>query len=635
MLTPMVGMGAGAGPAARDRGVVAMYQRSDGVKKQLSWVTALAATMVLLCSACAAVVHLCHSYVATAAVASEEVSPMLVACAALLTNTVLALLASDEAWRVRPELARSATYVAACLVLTALCVTEGTAAAFRADTWSAVWALLCVVPLACFALVHAVAIHMCILRARLAAAVAAAAATAAASTAASAAAVAPISLNGDPAPAAAAEALPLLPPPAMPPALPQQTTTTTMTPPWDAADVGYGTEVLRAADPDPGALDTPLQRAATRTLGAVAGAVLVALAVVFVASTVALALDASRLAAPGVVRAVPLDLHARGSRRIAMHVHCEGNRTAEFPYTVVLEHSAALSCAALLPLQAVLATSMRTCVYDRAGSGWSERGANVVDGRWRVAQMVWLLNSVGEGGPFVIAGHGDAGARVALATYALAPENVAGVMVLAGSPLGGLAARLARLRNTTLRAQYGAAVNRYNLARFLAPFGLTRAVGDVRAFNTSALPERHRAAFRWNLYHPAHASSMFWHYYTLRNVRPAHPDIPAAVDRDMPAGWLGRVPVLVVTTAHNASTATCRDWGLDPVRDAAACARYLRENEEVWANAQRTSALSHRGTLVACPPPCSAASLVWDHIDWLLPHIETFLQLVNDTYTNR
>lgn len=609
-MIPMVGTGS----AAQDRGVVAMYQRSDGVKKQLSWVTALAATLMLLCSACAAVVHLCRSYVASAAVSNEEFSALLVACAALLTNTVLALLASDEAWRVRPELARSATYVAACLVLTALAVTEGTAAAFRGDTWSAVWALLSVVPLTCFALVHAVAIHMCVLRARLAAALAAAA-EAAAAAAAAAVPVPATSLNGDAGVLSAAQPLLLLG--------------------RDAeagyADAGYGTEVLRAADPDDGVLDPPLQRAATRTLGAAAAAVLLALATVFVGSTVALALDASRLAAPGVVRAVPLDLHARGSRRIAMHVHCEGNRTAEFPYTVVLEHSAALSCAALLPLQAVLATSMRTCVYDRAGSGWSERGANVVDGRWRVAQMVWLLNSVGEGGPFVIAGHGDAGARVALATYALAPENVAGLMVVAGSPLGGVAARLARARNTTLRAHYGAAVNRYNLARFLAPFGLTRAVGDVRAVNTSALPARHRAAFRWNLYHPAHANSMFWHYYALRNVRPANPDIPAAVDRDMPAGWLGRVPVLVVTTARNATTATCRDFGLDPHRDARACARRLAENRILWDNARRTSALSRRGTLVACPPPCSPTSIVWDHIDWLLPHIESFLQLVNDT----
>lgn len=624
-------VGPGAAAVARDRGVVAMYQRSDGVKKQLSWVTALAATLMLLCSACAAVVHLCHSYVESAAVANEEFSPMLVACASLLTNTVLALLASDEAWRVRPELARSATYIAACLALTALCVTEGTAAAFRDDTWSAVWALLSVVPLTCFALVHAVAVHMCVLRSRLEAALADAASAAAAA-----------SLNSDPSVFSTFSWLSSFSTTSRTGTRTATGTTTMMmretseesdTTPLllCEADAGYGTEVLRATDPDDGVLDAPLQRAATRALGAVAGAVLAALAVVFVASTVALALDASRLAAPGVMRAVPLDLHARGSRRIAMHVHCEGNRTAEFPYTVVLEHSAELSCAALMPLQAVLATSMRTCVYDRAGSGWSERGANVVDGRWRVAQMVWLLNSVGEGGPFVVAGHGDAGARVALAAYAQAPENVAGVLVLAGSPLGGLAARLARARNTTLRAHYGAAVNRYNLARFLAPFGLTRLVGDVRAFNTSALPERHRAAFRWNLYHPAHANSMFWHYYALRNVRSAHPDIPPAVDRDMPAGWLGRVPVLVVTTALNASTAACADFGLDPVRDARACAARLRENREVWDNARRTSALSRRGSLVACPPPCDPNTLVWDHINWLLPHIETFLQLVNDT----
>ena len=79
-------------------------------------------------------------------------------------------------------------------------------------------------------------------------------------------------------------------------------------------------------------------------------------------------------------------------------------------------------------------------------------------------------------------------------------------------------------------------------------------------------------------------------------------------------------------------TRVCDDngnWGV-PDRSPQ-CAERRALNSAVWHNSQRMAALSRRGSLVGCPPPCDGAALVWEHVDWLLPHIETFLQLINAT----
>ena len=212
--------------------------------------------------------------------------------------------------------------------------------------------------------------------------------------------------------------------------------------------------------------------------------------------------------------------------------------------------------------------------------------------------------------------------------YAQSPENVAGIMIFGGNPLGKLREKLAVIRNSTLRTQYGETINWYNLNRFLSPFGLTRFFGNVDKYNVSSFPERLQDSFLWNLYKPGHANSMFWYYYAKRNLD-GDGDIPENVEEKMPAGWMQDIPLLVVTAAQNPSNVTCESLGADS--DPLECKLRRLENSAIWKNSKETKALSNQGTLVPCEQPCSDDSLVWDHIDFLIPHIEAFLLLINTT----
>ena len=83
-------------------------------------------------------------------------------------------------------------------------------------------------------------------------------------------------------------------------------------------------------------------------------------------------------------------------------------------------------------VQAGLSTSTRTCVYDRAGEGWSGAGSGPQDGRQLAADLHGLLNAAHVPPPYVLAGH-SVGGPYALVYAARYPEQVAGVALIDSS----------------------------------------------------------------------------------------------------------------------------------------------------------------------------------------------------------
>jgi pimeloyl-ACP methyl ester carboxylesterase len=85
-----------------------------------------------------------------------------------------------------------------------------------------------------------------------------------------------------------------------------------------------------------------------------------------------------------------------------LHIYCVGEGSP----TVVLEAPAAGMSAAWGWVQPAVARTTRACSYDRAGLGWSEAGDRPYD-PWAVPeQLHTLLARSGEGGPYVLVGHG-------------------------------------------------------------------------------------------------------------------------------------------------------------------------------------------------------------------------------------
>jgi pimeloyl-ACP methyl ester carboxylesterase len=108
-----------------------------------------------------------------------------------------------------------------------------------------------------------------------------------------------------------------------------------------------------------------------------------------------------------------------------LHLACQGEGSP----TVVME--AAIGETGLLwsLVQPAVARSLRTCVYDRAGLGWSDPSPKPRTAAAMVKELHRLLAAAGVPGPYVLVGHSFGGLLVRLyaARY---PKEVAGLVLV-------------------------------------------------------------------------------------------------------------------------------------------------------------------------------------------------------------
>jgi pimeloyl-ACP methyl ester carboxylesterase len=95
-----------------------------------------------------------------------------------------------------------------------------------------------------------------------------------------------------------------------------------------------------------------------------------------------------------------------------LHVRCIGP-SGKGP-TVVLEAGGGGFSTTWSRVQALLAPRVKTCAYDRAGFGWSEKGPRPSTMRQAVFELHALLEAAMESGPFVLVGHSVGGLLVRL-----------------------------------------------------------------------------------------------------------------------------------------------------------------------------------------------------------------------------
>jgi len=108
-----------------------------------------------------------------------------------------------------------------------------------------------------------------------------------------------------------------------------------------------------------------------------------------------------------------------------LHLHCLGTGEP----TVVLEAGLNEFSVVWMQVQIAAAKFSRTCAYDRAGFGWSERGLLPRTGRNMVSELYALLRRAGIAGPLVLVGHSFGGLLVR--EYAEAhPDEVVGLVLV-------------------------------------------------------------------------------------------------------------------------------------------------------------------------------------------------------------
>jgi pimeloyl-ACP methyl ester carboxylesterase len=110
-----------------------------------------------------------------------------------------------------------------------------------------------------------------------------------------------------------------------------------------------------------------------------------------------------------------------------LHIHCGGPTNASL--TVVFESGAGGYSKDWSRVRDLLPSQVRTCAYDRAGSGWSEAGPTPRTMRQEVFELHALLEAAKVPGPFVLVGQSIGGLLVRLYTEQYG-SNVVGVVLV-------------------------------------------------------------------------------------------------------------------------------------------------------------------------------------------------------------
>jgi pimeloyl-ACP methyl ester carboxylesterase len=146
-----------------------------------------------------------------------------------------------------------------------------------------------------------------------------------------------------------------------------------------------------------------------------------------------------------------------------LHIDCAGQGSP----TVVLDGGTGETSAQWALVRRKVSRTTRTCAYDRAGMGWSERGPEPRDARRISGELHALLEDAGVEGPYVLVGHSFGG--LYMQTYAARyPEEVAGMALIESSHPDQFSYR------RSSRDSYEPQRQAFAVSALLARFGLVR-----------------------------------------------------------------------------------------------------------------------------------------------------------------
>jgi pimeloyl-ACP methyl ester carboxylesterase len=242
-----------------------------------------------------------------------------------------------------------------------------------------------------------------------------------------------------------------------------------------------------------------------------------------------------------------------------LHLRCMG----EGRPTVIVETSLGGHMDGWTRVQAVAARQSRVCLYDRAGSGWSDVDRHVPTLERMVRNLRVVLSNAGIEGPYILAGLGEGG--LLLRRFAAShPDEVFALLLIDSLHEN-------QIRRTPKAMMEGpmSDVAPTRFCRVEAPMSAVRASGLVNAYLPIGSPENLR---------PMQPEAIQKTRYCAA-VRAEAPVFRAAANQSEPPSPLGDLPLIVLTAG--------RGMNLDPLAsDTGLRADALSEWDTLWLKLQ-------------------------------------------------
>ena len=309
---------------------------------------------------------------------------------------------------------------------------------------------------------------------------------------------------------------------------------------------------------------------------------------------------------------------------INMHILCKGPSNSGSTFIMVAGGGS--FSASYFALQDRLATGgRRSCIYDRAGYGWSDVLPVPTNNYQSMFQLHELLKQIGEPAPYIMVGHSVGGQLIQLYA-ALFPDQISGLAMLdsvpdfiyplslTGKPMNSNVT-FAELQPYVLMTK--AIIDLYRVA---TPFGIPRwvqrASGDYQPSD--------RAGY----YNAGYGKPLNWHaqYFDYTGT----PHMIQILDNLSSQKYLNgfgwptlrnsTTPVLGIITNTTAG-------GPGPLCSSSvesSCSPAARVSRAYYDGMQlQTTTLSTNSTFIVCDAPCSHSFVYTNKVDWLAQTILT------------
>jgi len=279
----------------------------------------------------------------------------------------------------------------------------------------------------------------------------------------------------------------------------------------------------------------------------------------------------------------------------SLHIHCIG----EGEPTLIIDTGAADWSVSWMAIQPDLAQLTRTCIYDRAGLGWSEASPEPRTSQQLVNELHTLLNNANIEPPYILLGHSLGGYNVRIYQEQY-PDEVAGI-ILADSAHPGQWDVLPPEVENLVSQQVGL----LNNMSMLTNFGVVRLI----------LPEHAYLSEDWQ---DAYSSHMARSRHLLASAGELAGGIGLSAEQAAETGDSGDLPLVVVTAGRSfdAFRAMTDDIPFD-------------EAEATWQELQRDLATLSSNSVHLVSPDAHHTIQLTDP-DIVIEAVETMLGMLMD-----